>query len=715
MDVLTSTIQSLNDSAMGEDLVHNKMLRALPPTFLVPLLYLFNRCWESGTVPSAWKSSILVPIYKGKGDRSDPASYRPIALTSCIAKLYEKMIKLRFEPLIDNSLIAEQAGFRKGRSTLDNLIQLDHDIKKAFTRKRVVSAVFFDIKKAYDTLDPFAILRQAHKFNVGNNFWKWCRAMLFNRTIKTRVGSICSSASTVSLGVPQGGVLSPLLFNILINDIILADMPSIKFVLYADDLALWTEGSSPEACQPKLQGAIDKLSIWLNTKNLVFSIPKTTGMIFSRKIDLRQDCLSINLTLYKQQIHFARNVKFLGMWLDSKLNWNVHISHLCDALEKRLNFMRAVAGQKWGASRDSLRKLFTSIIYGKIEYCLPVYYSASKTLISKIESIVHHGLRLITGALKRYYRVTYALEKTYTSQLNDPVSPEFERLSRELEESVESLFEDEDPEGKPKDVGYSRRRLWTWALPTATFLLDILAKRRETCDEEFALVFEQVKELSDKIQLAVEVPRITQRQVYRNNPPYTTPEEYYRRVVFIPILDSVISDLKSRFSKDTLNSFRLTVLLPSNIVNCTDDLLQSSVKEISSMYGQLLGLTMPSTRATLILAEVHVWRSRWPRVKREGGIFPSSVEETAKECDRHLFPYVSSLLEIFISLPVSVASAERSFSTLRKLKTWLRAQMGQTRLNGSALLNVHRNIDISIDRVIDRHVILSHKITLTED
>ena len=255
---------------MGEDLVHNKMLRALPPTFLVPLLYLFNRCWESGSVPSAWKSSILVPMYKGKGDRSDPASHRPIALTSFIAKLYEKMIKLRFEPLIDNSLIAEQAGFRKGKSTLDNLIQLDHDIKKAFTRKRVVSAVFFDIKKAYDTLDPFAILRQAHKSNVGNNFWKWCRAVLFNRTIKTRVGSICSPASTFSFGVPQGGVLSPLLFNILINDIILADMPSMKFALYADDLALWTEGSSPEACQPKLQGAIDKLSIWLNTKNLFF-------------------------------------------------------------------------------------------------------------------------------------------------------------------------------------------------------------------------------------------------------------------------------------------------------------------------------------------------------------------------------------------------------------------------------------------------------------
>ncbi|KAK2719086.1 hypothetical protein QYM36_004796 [Artemia franciscana] len=113
--------------------------------------------------------------------------------------------------------------------------------------------------------------------------------------------------------------------------------------------------------------------------------------------------------------------------------------------------------------------------------------------------------------------------------------------------------------------------------------------------------------------------------------------------------EMVISDLKSRFSRDTLNSFRLTVLLPSNIVNCTDDLLQSSVKEISSMYGQLFGLTVPSTRVILISAEVHVWRSRWLRVKREGGIFPSSVEETAKECDTHLYPYVRSLLDIYIS------------------------------------------------------------------
>ena len=79
---------------MGEDLIHSKMLRALPSTFLVPLLYLFNKCWDSGSVPIAWKSSMLVPIYKGKGDCPDHSSYCPIALTSSIAKLIKKMLKL---------------------------------------------------------------------------------------------------------------------------------------------------------------------------------------------------------------------------------------------------------------------------------------------------------------------------------------------------------------------------------------------------------------------------------------------------------------------------------------------------------------------------------------------------------------------------------------------------------------------------------------------
>ncbi|KAK2715396.1 hypothetical protein QYM36_010119 [Artemia franciscana] len=151
------------------------------------------------------------------------------------------------------------------------------------------------------------------------------------------------------------------------------------------------------------------------------------------------------------------------------------------------------------------------------------------------------------------------------------------------------------------------------------------------------------------------------------------------------------------------NSFLRAYHSPHESVNNrVNEQRMKQVTEISSMYGQLLGLTVASTRATLILAEVHVLRSRWLRIKREGSIFPSSVEETAKECDMHLYPYVSSLLDIFISLPATVASTERCFSTLRKLKTWLRGQMGQTRLSGLALLNVHCDIDISIDRVINR-------------
>ena len=100
VDDLASTIQSLNDPAMGGNFVPNKMLRALSLTFLVHLLYFFNICLESGSLPIAWKPSILILIYKGKRDSSNPSSYHPIALTSCIAKVTEKMIKLKFGSLI---------------------------------------------------------------------------------------------------------------------------------------------------------------------------------------------------------------------------------------------------------------------------------------------------------------------------------------------------------------------------------------------------------------------------------------------------------------------------------------------------------------------------------------------------------------------------------------------------------------------------------------
>lgn len=101
-------------------------------------------------------------------------------------------------------------------------------------------------------------------------------------------------------------------------------------------------------------------------------------------------------------------------------------------------------------------------------------------------------------------------------------------------------------------------------------------------------------------------------------------------------------------------------------------------------------------------AEWGIWRQRWLRHKAAGSKIPNSCVETLDVCDVAVFPTIRELLLILLALPSSVATAERSFSTLRRLKTWLRSTMLNVRLNGLALMTIHRDIPIDKQKVIDR-------------
>ena len=143
----------------------------------------------------------------------------------------------------------------------------------------------------------------------------------------------------------------------------------------------------------------------------------------------------------------------------------------------------------------------------------------------------------------------------------------------------------------------------------------------------------------------------------------------------------MICDLETRFSAETLSSCELTSLLPKNILNLNAESLASTVKSFCNSYGDLLN-AKPGLESAL-LAEIRLWKEKWSRSSKNTSVaIPVFVEEALQNCDEDLYSLVNSLLKILLTLPVSVASAERSFSSLRRLKTWLRNQMGQERLTG---------------------------------
>jgi hypothetical protein len=202
------------------------------------------------------------------------------------------------------------------------------------------------------------------------------------------------------------------------------------------------------------------------------------------------------------------------------------------------------------------------------------------------------------------------------------------------------------------------------------------------------------------------MPRLARKQKHRCNHPAGSIEHYYRRSVYIPLLDTILTDLKTRFKPDALNAINLAFFLPKNIIKKRiAGTSETIIAEISCQYFSILSshyVTNKETLQEILNGETSIWRQRWVRQNEGDEHLPLYAIDAYMACDGDIFPTIKVLLKILCTLPVSVASAERSFSTLRRLKNWMRSKMGEDRLSGLAMLATHRSVDINIEKVIDR-------------
>ena len=148
-------LQRANDSATSLDQVLFQLLTHLPNSAPSVRLKVYNHVWESGCFPPSWREAVVVPIPKPVKDHSDPGSFRRVALTSCLCKTMERMINARLMwSLESQGLLSEkQCGFRKNHSTLDHLFRFEKNVRNAFVKKEHVSTIFFDLEKAYDSVE----------------------------------------------------------------------------------------------------------------------------------------------------------------------------------------------------------------------------------------------------------------------------------------------------------------------------------------------------------------------------------------------------------------------------------------------------------------------------------------------------------------------------------------------------------------------------------
>ena len=162
----------------------------LPEDTLQILKEILNRIWTSADFPQQWRAAAVIPIPKPNKDRTDPLSYRPIALTSCLCKVLECMINTRYIWYLEKYKILDrsQCGFRKHRSTTDHLVSLERYIRDAFAQRQQAVGLFFDLEKAYETTWQYGIIRDLHRIGLRGRLPVFVSEYL--RDHRVRIGTI---------------------------------------------------------------------------------------------------------------------------------------------------------------------------------------------------------------------------------------------------------------------------------------------------------------------------------------------------------------------------------------------------------------------------------------------------------------------------------------------------------------------------------------------
>lgn len=285
--------------AASRDQIYNEMILAFGPKARETLRQMFNQSWRTAEIPDQWRRAMIVPIPKAGKDLKKPGSWRPIALLPCIAKLFERIVQNRLRYWIGDRLDQAQAGFRACRTADEQVLRIAQLAHDGFNhaRKKPTSLVLVDFSRAYDRVWKTGLLHKALNIGLGPDVVRWLKEYLSDRKGQVSFDGALSACRLFRDGLPQGSVLSPLLFTIFINDLAEAirQRSKVDVSLYADDLALVYTGDDFDDCEREMQKALDALAEWTERWRMEVACEKTEQLLFCRRRKDTKTALDLRL------------------------------------------------------------------------------------------------------------------------------------------------------------------------------------------------------------------------------------------------------------------------------------------------------------------------------------------------------------------------------------------------------------------------------------
>ena len=393
---IINAVRNIKSKAKGPDNISITLIQKCIYTTLPSILHIFNFSLQSGVFPTQWKMAHVKPIPK----TSKPAScsdFRPISLLCVLSKILEKIVNDQLQAYLSthNILSTFQSGFRKGHNTTTSLVKVTDDIRFAMDRKEVTLLTLFDFSKAFDCVHHELLLTKLANIGVAELAIRWFSSYLSNRCQQVVFNNSISSWIDMSIGVPQGSVLGPLMFSIYINDIS-ASFEHSSHHMYADDLQMYKHFLSKDAAHAIdcINSDISNLVTYSEDHNLTLNVSKTQLILIGYKklLSKMDKTLLPPVTIIDSVIPYQQSVKNLGIIMDETLSWNQHVNTLT---KKVVSSMHQIKRNCPFLPHTVRKVIIQALIFPIIDYASIVYNDLSETLNIKLQRVQNACVRFI--------------------------------------------------------------------------------------------------------------------------------------------------------------------------------------------------------------------------------------------------------------------------------------------------------------------------------
>ena len=398
--------------ARGYDEISNEMIVSLVNTHPHIVLKLFNSIFKSGLVIPDWAMGLIVPIYKN-GPKLDASNYRGITLMSCLGKLFLSILNTRLRSFSEaqNILSKSQLGFVPGNRTSDAHIIIHNLVKKVcHNHNSKIYSCFVDFKKAFDSIPRDTLLKKLLNYGITGRFFNILRNIYSSDKACIKSGNVRSDFFDLDLGVRQGCVLSPLLFNIFLSDLakkfqsldgkFILGQSSINALFWADDLLILTES------EKQLKILLKTLEEYCETNELVINSKKTKCMIFNKNGRL----IRSSFTLNGIQLENVRQYKYLGFVLTPSGEINTGLRDLRDRALKAFMAIKNNLGTAFNKEIPTALLLIHTLIKPILLYNSDFWGCLKLPASNPVENLYMMICKQILGVQKQTTNIGVLLE-----------------------------------------------------------------------------------------------------------------------------------------------------------------------------------------------------------------------------------------------------------------------------------------------------------------